>query len=120
MVPPLDGRPKREDQDLRASVIGLPGLTIGTFSIVGQEVPVKEERITPLRERMIEDMRILGIAGKTRQALIRGVRDFATFLKRSPGTATPEELRAYQLHLTDAGVSAPTFHVRIIPLRGSR
>ncbi len=78
---------------------------------------MKEERTTPLRERMIEDMRIRGMAEKTQQAHIRGVKDFATFLKRSPDTATPEELRAYQLHMTDTGVSAPTFNVRIISLR---
>jgi integrase/recombinase XerD len=78
---------------------------------------VKEERTTPLRERMIEDMRIRGMAEKTQQAHIRGVRDFAAFLGRSPDTATPEELRAYQLHMTNTGVSAPTFNVRIISLR---
>ncbi len=78
---------------------------------------MKEERTTPLRERMIEDMRIRGMAEKTQQAHIRGVKDFATFLKRSPDTATPEELRAYQLHMTDTGGSTPTFNVRIISLR---
>jgi hypothetical protein len=62
---------------------------------------VKEERTTSLRERMIEDMRIRGMAEKTQQAHIRGVKDFAAFLGRSPDTATPEELRAYQLHMTD-------------------
>ncbi len=78
---------------------------------------MKEERTTPLRERMIEDMRIRGMAEKTQQAHIQGVRDFAAFLGRAPDTATPEELRAYQLHMTDTGVSAPTFNVRIISLR---
>jgi integrase/recombinase XerD len=78
---------------------------------------MKEERTTPLRERMIEDMRIRGMGEKTQKAHIRGVRDFATFLGRAPDTATPEELRAYQLHMTDAGVSAETFNVRIVSLR---
>jgi integrase/recombinase XerD len=75
---------------------------------------MKEERTTPLRERMIEDM---GMREKTQKAHIRGVKDFATFLGRAPDTATPEELRAYQLHMTDAGVSAETFNVRIVSLR---
>jgi integrase/recombinase XerD len=66
---------------------------------------------------MIEDMRIRGMGEKTQKAHIRGVRDFATFLGRAPDTATPEELRAYQLHMTDAGVSAETFDVRIVSLR---
>ena len=78
---------------------------------------MKEERTTPLRERMIEDMRIRGMGEKTQKAHIRGVKDFATFLGRAPDTATPEELRAYQLHMTDAGVSAETFNVRIVSLR---
>jgi integrase/recombinase XerD len=78
---------------------------------------MKEEKTTPLRQRMIEDMRIRGMAEKTQAAHIRAVKDFAVFLKRSPDTATPEELRAYQLHMTNAGMSATTFNVRIVSLR---
>lgn len=59
---------------------------------------MKEEKTTPLRQRMIEDMRVLGMVEKTQALHIRAVKDFALFLKRSPDTATPEELRAYQLH----------------------
>ncbi len=36
---------------------------------------------------------------------------------RSPDTATPEDLRAYQLHMTEAGVTPPTFNARIMALR---
>jgi len=75
-----------------------------------------EERATPLRQRMIEDMRIRGLSEKTQQAHIRNVKHFAAFLGRSPETATPDDLRAYQLHMTNAGVSATTFNVRIISL----
>jgi integrase/recombinase XerD len=78
---------------------------------------MKEEKTTPLRQRMIEDMRIRGMAEKTQAAHIRAVKDFALFLKRSPDTATPEELRAYQLHMTNAGMTATTFNVRIVSLR---
>jgi integrase/recombinase XerD len=78
---------------------------------------MKEEKTTPLRQRMIEDMRIRGMAEKTQAAHIRAVKDFAIFLKRSPDTATPEELRAYQLHMTNAGMTATTFNVRIVSLR---
>lgn len=76
-----------------------------------------EERTTPLRQRMIEDMRIRGMGEKAQQAHIRAVKDFAAFLKRSPDTATPEELRAYQLHMTDAGVTPSIFNARIVALR---
>ena len=76
-----------------------------------------EERITPLRARMIEDMRIRGMGEKAQKAHIGAIRDFAGFLKRSPDTATPEDLRAYQLHMTDAGVTPSTFNARIVALR---
>ncbi len=76
-----------------------------------------EERTTPLRERMIEDMRIRGIGEKAQQNHIRVIKDFASFLGRPPDTATPEELRSYQLHMTNAGVSPSTFNVRIVALR---
>ncbi|MCE6967417.1 tyrosine-type recombinase/integrase [Cereibacter sphaeroides] len=78
---------------------------------------MKEERTTPLRQRMIEDMRIRGLGEKAQLAHIRAVRDFAGFLGRSPDTATPEELRAYQLHMAKNGVLASTFNVRISGLR---
>jgi integrase/recombinase XerD len=76
-----------------------------------------EERTTPLRQRMLEDMRIRGMGEKAQAAHIRAIRDFAVFLNRSPDMATPEELRAYQLHMTDAGVTPSTFNARIVALR---
>ena len=76
-----------------------------------------EERITPLRARMIEDMRIRGLGDKAQKAHIRAIKDFAAILGRSPDTATPEELRAYQLHMIDTGIGIPTFNSRIVALR---
>ena len=78
---------------------------------------MKEERTTPLRKRMIEDMRIRGMGEKYQKAQIRAIRDFAAFLGHSPDTATPEELRAYQLHMADTGVTPTTFNARIVALR---
>lgn len=62
-----------------------------------------EEKMSSLRARMIEDMRIRGMSPKTQQAQIRAVRYFAEFIGRSPDTATPDELRAYQLYMTQNG-----------------
>ena len=76
-----------------------------------------EERVSPLRQRMIEDMRIRGMGDKAQKAHIRAIKDFTAFLGHSPDTATPEELRAYQLHMTDAGVTPSTFNARIVALR---
>ena len=76
-----------------------------------------EERTTPLRERMIEDMRIRGLGDKSRQAHIRALKDFAAFLGHAPDTATPEELRAYQLHMTDIEATPSVYNTRITALR---
>ena len=73
--------------------------------------------MTPLRERMIEDMRIHGMGDKAQKAHIRAIKHFAGFLGRSPNTATPDDLRAYQLHMTDTEVTPPTFNARIMALR---
>ena len=57
--------------------------------------------VSPLRQRMLEDMRMRKLAPKTREAYIRAVSRFAKYLGRSPDTATAEDLRGYQLHLVD-------------------
>jgi integrase/recombinase XerD len=76
-----------------------------------------KEIISPLRLRMTEDMRIRGMGDKAQKSHIRALKDFAGFLKRSPDTATGEDLRAYQLHMTDSGVTPSTFNIRIVALR---
>lgn len=76
-----------------------------------------EERVSPLRQRMIEDMRIRGMGDKAQSSHIRAIKDFAAFLARSPDTATSEDLRAYQLHMTEVGIAPPTFNARIMALR---
>ncbi len=65
---------------------------IKTFSIVRQEVFMTQERISPLRLRMMEDMRIRGMGDKAQKSHIRALKDFTGFLKRSPDTATGEDL----------------------------
>lgn len=76
-----------------------------------------EEKMSPLRARMMEDMRIRGMGDKAQKSHIRAIKDFTAFLGHSPDTATPEELRAYQLYMTDAGVTPSTFNTRIVALR---
>ena len=78
---------------------------------------MKEEKITPLRQGIIEDMQIRWLCEKTQQVHIRCVKHFAAFLERSPDTATQDDLWAYQLQMTKDAVSATTFNVRIISLR---
>jgi site-specific recombinase XerD len=61
--------------------------------------------ISPLRQRMIDDLRWRHLAPKTQAAYLRVVRLFTAFLGRAPDTATVEDLRRYQPHLVDHGVS---------------
>ena len=75
------------------------------------------EKISPLRQRMMEDMRIRGMGEKAQKGHIRAIKDFAAFLGRSPDAATPEDLRAYQLHMADTKVGIATFNHRIVALR---
>src|SRR6478672_8732658 len=49
--------------------------------------------ISPLRQRMIEDMRLRKLNGKTQITYVRAVRRLAGFLRRSPDTATGEDQR---------------------------
>jgi site-specific recombinase XerD len=63
------------------------------------------EAITPLRQRMIEDMTARKLCVGTQRGHIRSCKRFAAFLKRSPDTATLEDVRRFQLHLAQTGVS---------------
>jgi site-specific recombinase XerD len=63
------------------------------------------ESITPLRQRMIEDMNARKLCAGTQRGHIRSCKRFASFLKRSLDTATAEDIRRFQLHLSEASVS---------------
>ncbi len=63
------------------------------------------DTVSPLRQRMIEDMNSRQLCAGTQRGHIRSCRRFAAFLKRSPDTATLEDIRLFQLHLAEAGVS---------------
>ena len=61
--------------------------------------------ITPLRQRMIEDMNARKLDPHTQRSHIYSCKRLAAFLKRSPDTATSEDLRLFQLHLAETGMS---------------
>ena len=73
--------------------------------------------VNPLRLRMLEDMRMRQLNGKTQTAYIRAVRRFAGFLGRSPDTASAEDLRRFQLHMAEQGTSSMTINATITGLR---
>src|SRR4030088_1862622 len=66
------------------------------------------EAITPLRQRMIEDMKARKLCAGTQRDHILSCKRFAAFLKRSPDTATLEDIRTFQLHLAETAVSICT------------
>ena len=61
--------------------------------------------ISPLRQRMSEDMNGRKLAAATQTGHIRACRRFAAFLGRSPDTATTEDVRRFQLHLAESNMS---------------
>lgn len=75
------------------------------------------EAITPLRQRMIDDMRMRKLAPKTQSAYLLHVRRLAAFLGRSPDTASGEDLRLFQLHLVEQGVSSTSLNVTLTGLK---
>jgi integrase/recombinase XerD len=73
--------------------------------------------ISALRQRMIDDMRMRKLEHKTQAAYIRAVCKLAAFLRRSPDTATVEDLRRFQLHLVDQGTSPITLNASLTGLK---
>jgi integrase/recombinase XerD len=73
--------------------------------------------ISPLRQRMLEDMRLRKLAPQTQASYVRAVRRLAGYLRRPPDTATVEELRNFQLHLVDQGTSPITLNATITGLK---
>ena len=72
--------------------------------------------ISPLRQRMINDMSVRNFVPDTQREYIRAVKKLAGFLKRSPETATAEELRAFQLQLIETA-NPPTINATVTALR---
>ncbi|MDQ2942743.1 MAG: site-specific integrase, partial [Candidatus Dormibacteraeota bacterium] len=76
-----------------------------------------DKPISPLRQRMINDMRVRNFVADTQREYIRAVKNLTIFLDRSPDTATAEDLRAFQLHMTETGVRPPTINATVTGLR---
>ena len=63
------------------------------------------DAVSPLRQRMIEDMNARKLCAGTQRGHLRSCKRFAAFLKRSPDTATAEDIRRFQLQLAETGMS---------------
>ena len=73
--------------------------------------------VSPLRQRMMEDMRLRKLSAKTQSAYIRAVVNFTRFLGRSPDSAEAHDLRRYQLHLVEQGTTSTTLNAAITALK---
>ncbi len=78
---------------------------------------MSKKPISPLRQRMIDDMTARRFKEKVQKDYVRHVRKFATFLGRSPDTATSEDLRRYQLHMAQQQISPWSINSAIAALR---
>ena len=57
--------------------------------------------MTSLRQRMIEDMQIRNLAVHTQESYVQQVSLFARHFNKSPELLGPEQIRAYQVYLTN-------------------
>ena len=73
--------------------------------------------VSPLRQRLIDDMTMRRFTRETQRNYLRDVGRFATWLGRSPHTATAEDVRRFQIEQQDAGVPVPTMNSIVAALR---
>jgi site-specific recombinase XerD len=73
--------------------------------------------VSPLRQRLIDDMTMRRFTRETQRNYLRDVERFATWLRRSPHTATAEDVRRFQIEQQDAGVPVPTMNSIVAALR---
>lgn len=73
--------------------------------------------VSPLRQKLIDDMTMRHFSAATQRNYIRDVGRFASFLRRSPDTATIEDVRQFQLAQSEAGVPVPTMNTVVSALR---
>lgn len=74
--------------------------------------------MTPLRQRMLEDLRVRNYSPKTQTMYVQRVAEFAVHFGRSPDQLTTEEIRTYLVHLVQTKrVSWSAFNQTVCALR---
>ncbi len=73
--------------------------------------------VSPLRQRMLEDMAMRGLRPETQRDYIRIVKSFATFLGHSPDTATAEDIRRFQVYQRESGMQPQSINNSVSGLR---
>lgn len=65
--------------------------------------------MSPLRLRMIQDMKLAGLATSTQAVYVESVRKLAARYRRSPDELTEEEVRSYLVELRERGLARGSF-----------
>ena len=74
--------------------------------------------MTPLRQRMIEDMQLQGLSARTQEAYVAAVRRLSEYFHRRPDELTEEDLRKYFLYLiNEKGVSPATVTIALCAIK---
>ena len=73
--------------------------------------------VSPLRQRMIDDMTLRKLSDKTQIQYIRAVKRFARYFGQAPDLASLEDLRRFQMYLVEQNVSSITINATITGLR---
>jgi integrase/recombinase XerD len=89
---------------------------------------VTQTVMTPLRQRMLDDMKLRNMALSTRKIYVSSVAGFSAYHGRSPDQLTLEDVRDYQLHLVARGLKASSIWTQTVmkvdrgppPYRGRR
>ncbi|WP_245340418.1 phage integrase N-terminal SAM-like domain-containing protein [Mesorhizobium sp. WSM4313] len=79
--------------------------------------PVLDAPISPLRQRLIDDMNMRRFSRETQRNYLGDIGRLATFLGRSPDTATTDDLRRFQIEQQDDGVPVPRMNSIVSALR---
>lgn len=79
--------------------------------------PDLDTPISPLRQRLIDDMNMRRFSRETQRNYLRDIGRLATFLGRSPDTATIDDLRRFQIEQQNDGVPVPTMNSIVSALR---
>lgn len=77
----------------------------------------KETVISPLRQRMIEDMTMRKFKPKTQSGYIRAVKKLAKFVNKPLTSVTKEDMRAFQLHITEGNTSPVSINSTVSGIR---
>jgi hypothetical protein len=69
--------------------------------------PIRSFAMTPLRQRMLEDMSIRNLAENAQLSYLQQVSAYARYFGRSPEALGPEDVRTYQVHLVEVRKLSP-------------